>query len=98
MAKQPEAKSQPLSEQLREIINSAGAAGMSRYRLAKESEVDAGQLCRFVKGDGNLSMESLDRIGTVLGLFFQRMPQAATKPAGKQRPKQNRVKQAKRKE
>lgn len=58
----------PLSEQLRRIIASAG---ISRYRLAKESQVDAGQLCRFMQGNGQLTFETLDRIGNVLGLRLE---------------------------
>ncbi len=94
MRKQAEENPPTLSAQLREIIESAG---ISRYRLAKESGVDAGQLCRFIKGNGRLSMESLDSIGSVLGLSFQKEPQAATKPVGKKQAKLIRVKQPNRK-
>lgn len=54
-----------LSEQLREIIE---AGPVTRYRLSKEAAVDASQLCRFVKGKGRLTTDSLDRIGEVLRL------------------------------
>ena len=56
-----------LSEQLREIIE---AGPVTRYRLSKDSGVDASQLCRFVKGKGKLTTDSLDAIGAVLGLRF----------------------------
>lgn len=55
----------PLSEQLRTVIE---ASGITRYRLAKASGVDAGQLCRFMQGKVQLTFETLDRIGEVLGL------------------------------
>ena len=49
------------------IVQAAG----SRYRrLSKEAAVDASQLCRFVKGRGRLTTDSLDRIGEVLRLRF----------------------------
>ena len=54
-----------LSEQLIEIIE---AGPVTRYRLSKDAAVDASQLCRFVKGKGRLTTDSLDRIGEVLRL------------------------------
>jgi len=60
-------KPQLLSEQLRDIIE---AGPVTRYRLSKEAAVDASQLCRFVKGKGRLTTDSLDRIGEVLRLLF----------------------------
>ena len=56
-----------LSDQLREIIE---GGPVTRYRLSKEAAVDASQLCRFVKGKGRLTSDSLDRIGEVLRLRF----------------------------
>ena len=56
-----------LSDQLREILD---GGPMSRYRLSKEAGVDQGQLSRFVLGKGQLTFNTLDRIGTVLGLRF----------------------------
>jgi len=58
-------KRQLLSEQLIEIIESGP---VTRYRLSKDAEVDASQLCRFVQGTGRLTTDSLDRIGEVLRL------------------------------
>jgi len=54
-----------LSDQLRCIIEDGE---LSRYEIAKQSGVDASQLCRFVKGKGRLTTDSLDKIGAVLGL------------------------------
>ena len=54
-----------LSDQLREIIETGP---LSRYRIAKDSRVDASQLLRFMRGDGRLTNDSLDRIGGVLKL------------------------------
>jgi transcriptional regulator with XRE-family HTH domain len=54
-----------LSDQLRQIIE---AGPLSRYRIAKDSRVDASQLLRFMRGDGRLTNDSLDRIGGVLKL------------------------------
>ena len=41
---------------------------MSRYELARESDVSEAVLCRFVNGKSGLSMESLDKVADVLGL------------------------------
>ena len=51
-----------LSNQLRTIIKTSE---LSRYRIAKESGVDASQLHRFVNGNGRLTTDSLDKIGSV---------------------------------
>ena len=58
-------KPKTLSDQLREIIETGP---LSRYRIAKDSGVDASQLLRFVRGDGRLTNDSLDKIGDVLKL------------------------------
>ncbi len=68
MAKKKKTKPAVLSEQLREIILSSD---LSRYRIAKDSGVDASQLHRFVNGQGRLTTDSLDAIGQVLGLEFK---------------------------
>ena len=57
-----------LSEQLRAIIEKGS---MSRYRIARESGVDASQLHRFVNETGRLTTDALDAIGSVLGLRFE---------------------------
>ena len=58
-------KPKTLSDQLREIIETGP---LSRYRIAKDSGVDASQLLRFVRGDGRLTNDTLDKIGDVLKL------------------------------
>ena len=55
----------PLSDQLRDLIKDSP---LSRYKIAKDSGVDASQLHRFVNRTGRLTTDSLDRIGEVLGL------------------------------
>lgn len=54
-----------LSDQLREILD---GGPMTRYRLSKEAGVDQGQLSRFVLGKGQMTFNTLDRIGQVLKL------------------------------
>jgi len=58
-------KPRPLSEQLRRLIEQGP---LTRYRIAKDSGVDASQLLRFVHGRGKLTTDTLDRIGDVLKL------------------------------
>jgi len=53
------------SDQLRHIIE---MSPLTRYRIAKDSGVDASQLLRFMRGDGRLTNDSLDKIGEVLQL------------------------------
>ena len=56
-----------LSEQLRGIIEDGP---VTRYRISKETGVDASQLCRFVQGKGDVSLTTLDKIGELLRLRF----------------------------
>ena len=60
-------KRQPrkLSDEIRQAIETCGK---TRYRIAKQTGVDAATLCRFVQGQQGLSMDSLDRIAAYIGL------------------------------
>lgn len=58
-------KPRSLSDQLRHLIETGP---LSRYRISRDSGVDASQLLRFMRGDGRLTTESLDKIGDVLKL------------------------------
>lgn len=58
-------KTKSVSDQLRQIIEDGP---LTRYRISKDSGVDSSQLLRFVRGDGRLTTDSLDRIGEVLKL------------------------------
>ena len=54
-----------LSEQLRQLIENSG---LSQYRVGKDANIDLGQLCRFMGGNGRLGQDAIDRIGQVLRL------------------------------
>ena len=58
-------KKLPLSEQVRRAID---AAGVTRYRIAKETDVSEATLSRFVRGESGLSLAALDRLAEYLGL------------------------------
>lgn len=58
----------PLTQQLRAAI---AGSGMSGYRLAKESGVAEVVIWRFMKGQRDLRMATVDRLGRVLGLEFR---------------------------
>jgi len=62
-----------LTEQLREAIE---AAGVSRYRISKETGVSAAALSKFVLGQRGLSNKAMDAVGEYLGLAIckQRKP------------------------
>jgi transcriptional regulator with XRE-family HTH domain len=60
-----------LSEQVRQAILKAG---VSRYRIAKETGVDQPALSRFVHGERGLSIEALDAIGLYLKLSITSQP------------------------
>ena len=54
-----------ISDQIRQAI---AKSGMTRYRIAKESDIDESTLAKFFNGHAGLSMEALDRLGRCLGL------------------------------
>jgi hypothetical protein len=59
------AKANLLSVQIRAAI---GAAGVTRYRIAKDTGISESMLSRFMSGSRGLSMEALDVLGEYLGL------------------------------
>jgi len=54
-----------LSDQIREAIE---ASDESRYRISKETGIDAASLCRFVRGQVGQSLDSLDRLAESISL------------------------------
>jgi transcriptional regulator with XRE-family HTH domain len=50
------------------IRSAVEASGQSRYRIAKESGVSAGQLSRLVNRERSLSVETVERLAEYLGL------------------------------
>ena len=59
------AKADKLSDQLRQAIDSSG---MSRYAIAKAIGLDQSVLSRFMTGKSGLAVETIDKIGGLLGL------------------------------
>lgn len=55
------------------------ASGQTRYRIAKESGVSAGQLSRLVNGERGLSVESVEKLADYLGLRITIEPKAKTR-------------------
>jgi ribosome-binding protein aMBF1 (putative translation factor) len=54
-----------LTDQLREAIDSSG---MSHYRVSKEIGLDQSTLSRFMSGKAGLALNTVDRLGELLGL------------------------------
>jgi transcriptional regulator with XRE-family HTH domain len=75
MANRPEL----LSEQLRQAIK---AAGVSRYRIAKDIGVTEALLSRFMNGVGGLGQDTIDKLGEYLGLRLV-CPKSKSKPKRK---------------
>ena len=51
-----------------EIRSAVENSGLTRYRIAKETGIDAAALCRFVQGQVGLTMENLDKLAECIGL------------------------------
>jgi DNA transposition AAA+ family ATPase len=54
-----------LGDQIREHLE---GCGMSRYRISKETGIDAAALCRFAAGTHGLELSNLDKIAALLDL------------------------------
>ena len=65
-----------LSQQIRHAIDDSG---MSRYAICKAIGLSQSTMSRFMKGNGGLSMEMLDRIGAILKLKIVADVKAARK-------------------
>jgi plasmid maintenance system antidote protein VapI len=55
----------PISQQLRTAI---GTSGMSRYRICKAIGLPESTMSHFMAGACGLSLETIDRLGELLGL------------------------------
>jgi len=55
------------------------ASDKTRYRIAKESGVTAGQLSRLVHGERGLSADSVERLADCLGLEIVIRPRRTRK-------------------
>jgi DNA transposition AAA+ family ATPase len=58
-------KQYKLSEQIRRAIDTCGK---TRYQISQDTGIDQATLCRFMGGNGGLSIPILDRLGEYLGL------------------------------
>lgn len=50
------------------VRHAVETSDQTRYRIAKESGVSAGQLCRLVHRESGLSVETAERLAEYLGL------------------------------
>ena len=53
------------SDQVRNAIKSSG---MTRYMIAKESGLTSGALSRFMAGDRDMNLRTLDKLASVIGV------------------------------
>jgi hypothetical protein len=58
-------KQTKLSEQVRQAIDTCGK---TRYQISQDTGIDQATLCRFMGGNGGLSIPVLDTLGEYLGL------------------------------
>ena len=64
---------------LNEIRQAVEASEKTRYRIAKESGVSAGQLSRLVNGERGLTVDTIERLADYLGLEITIKPKSADK-------------------
>jgi transcriptional regulator with XRE-family HTH domain len=61
------------------IRRAVEASGKTRYRIAKESGVSAGQLSRLVNGERGMTVETIERLADYLGLRITIEPKNKTR-------------------
>ena len=54
-----------MSDQVREAIK---ASGLTRYEIAKQSGVTEGALSRFMAGERDMTLRTLERIASLIGV------------------------------
>ena len=57
-----------IGDQLRQAIE---VANLSRYRISQKTGIPASALCRFMKGESGLSLDSINKLGTLLNLTIK---------------------------
>ena len=53
------------SDQLRQAVR---ASELTRYSISVRTGIDQGTLCRFIRGEWGMSLDSVDRLMECLGL------------------------------
>ena len=65
-----------ISERLRQAIAAAADAGISRYRISKETGVEQSALSRFMSGERGLDLSSVEKLAAYLELELVNRDQA----------------------
>jgi transcriptional regulator with XRE-family HTH domain len=69
-----------LSPQLPDVIDSRG---LTPYAVAKEAGIDPGRVARFVSGERDLRLATVDRIAAALGLRLVEVGRAKGRVRGR---------------
>jgi len=69
-----------LSDQVRKAIK---GCGLTRYAIAKESGVSEGMLSRFMAGQTDMTLRTLDRIARLIGVTLKVSRPKRTKKKGR---------------
>lgn len=67
-----------MAQLLESIRLAIEASGKTRYRIAKESGVSAGQLSRLVNGERGMTVDTIERLADYLGLRITIEPKDKT--------------------
>ncbi|MBX9769906.1 MAG: helix-turn-helix domain-containing protein [Candidatus Obscuribacterales bacterium] len=65
-----------LSDQLRREIRNSG---LSAYAIARLIEIDKAAMSRFLNGKSGISLDAIDRLGQLLGLWLEKKQVAGPK-------------------
>lgn len=68
-----------LLDAIRDAIKRAETKGITRYRIAKETDVSQAALSKFVNGERGLGVESIEKLAGFLGLEIAVRPRTKQK-------------------
>jgi hypothetical protein len=72
-------KTRSLSDGIRAAIDAANKAGVSRYAICRAAGMDQATMSRFMGGVVGLQLDTLDKLGEVLGLSVVTADRAAVR-------------------
>jgi len=67
-----------MAKLLDKIRRAVEASDKTRYRIAKESGVSAGQLSRLVSGERGMTVDTIEKLADYLGFTITVEPKAKT--------------------
>jgi hypothetical protein len=88
-------KTKTLSDGIRAAVKAANKAGVSRYAICRAVGMDQATMSRFMAGVVGVQLDTLDKLGEVLGLAVVTVDRAAVRKLAENAPARGRPAAAK---